>query len=68
MKIGDLVITDPWLSDAGKIGMVIKIQSHMHMTLQSHRDTRRMTSGIYVLFNETGIRLINALNLRVISD
>ena len=61
MKIGDLVKTDSWLSDAGKIGMVIKIQSYRNTQ-------RRMTTGIYVLFNDTGIRLINALNLQVIND
>jgi len=54
MKIGDLVKTDPWLPECGKIGIVIDLQNTVYC------------KGAYVFFKETGIKLFRVENLQVI--
>lgn len=56
MKVGDLVKTDPWLPECGKIGIVIDLQNIIYC------------KGAYVFFKETGIKLFRIENLEVISE
>jgi len=55
MKVGDLVMTDTWLSEYGKYGIVVKIQKSEYC------------KGVYVLFSK-GLHLVRLGNLKVVNE
>ena len=56
MKAGDLVKTDPWLPEAGKIGIVIKVYEYKISNM----------IAVYALFKDIGVKLFRVENLQVI--